>query len=369
MNIGVPRERRPFEHRVGLTPYGVDLFVSRGHTVYVESQAGVGAGFPDEDYVSSGAQLVYSGEEAYGRADLVLKVARPLQNELEWLVEGQTLMGFFYLPSTQRARIEHMLKSRVTVIAYERIQKADGTLPVLHAESQIAGRLTAQVAARLMENGFGGRGVLLGGVTGVAPAEVVIIGAGTVGEHVARAMIGLGATVYLMDRNLSRLQQVADNLGHVVTLHARRRNIARLATFADVLVGAVNVPGERAPIVVSREMVKTMKRGALIMDLSINAGGCFETSRPTTLDRPVYVEEGIRHFCVPNMSSAVARTSTHALMNAAWSYLRAIADHGLNAALDLDPALAAGVNLRDGKLVNLTRPDLTMPDTDEEAGR
>jgi len=353
MNVGLPKEVRPFEYRVGLIPAMVQMLVQAGHTVYVQSGAGASSGFHDEDYRRAGASLVYSAEEAYGRAEMVLKVARPTQGELEMLQPGQILMSFLSLASAQPSKLDLLLAHQVTAIGYETVEDEQGFLPVLAAISEIAGRMTAQVAARLLEISWGGKGVLLGGVPGVPSAEVIVVGAGTVGTGAVRSFLGLGASVYVLDKDLERLQAIDRHFGdQVVTMVAHRFNLEKVVRFADVLVGAVLVPGTRAPVLITREMVRSMKPRSVILDISIDQGGCVETSRPTTLEAPCYVEEGVTHYCVPNMTSAVARTATHALSNAAWPYIYEIAAHGLDAAVRRHPELARGVNTRDGSVVH-----------------
>ena len=353
MDIGIPRERRESEYRVGLTPIGVQLLTAEGHAVYVERGAGLGAGFNDRDYEQAGARIVYQPQEAYGRADLVLKVARPTAEECDWLREGQIVIGLLHLAAARRSRVEALLEKRVTAIGYEMIQNDDGSLPVLIPLSQTAGRMLVQVAGSLLQNDHGGKGVLLSGVPGVPPAEVVIIGAGTLGTFAAQAFLGVGATVYILDRDLQRLQQVDAALrGQAVTMVSHEFNVRKTVRFADVVIGAVLVPGQRAPVVVSREMVGGMKARSIIMDLSIDQGGCVETSRPTTHRSPTFMDEGVIHYCVPNLPSVVARTATHAFNNAAWPYIQAITRMGLTAALGAYPALKRGVNIHDGQIVN-----------------
>jgi alanine dehydrogenase len=353
MDIGIPQERRESEYRVGLTPIGVQLLTADGHACYVEHGAGLGAGFSDRDYEQAGARIVYQPQEAFGRADLVLKVARPTAEECEWLNEGQTLMGLLHLAAARQSRVEALLEKRVTAIGYEMIQLDDGSLPVLVPLSQAAGRMMVQVAASLLQNDKGGKGILLGGVPGVPPAEVAIIGAGTLGTCAARAFLGIGATVYVLDRDLRRLQHVDALLhGQAVTMVSHDFNVRKVVKFADVVIGAVLVPGQRAPIVVTRDMVKSMKPRSLIIDMAIDQGGCVETSRPTTHASPAFIEENVLHCCVPNLPAVIARTSTHAFNNAAWPYVQAITRLGIDAALDADPALARGVNTRNGAIVN-----------------
>ena len=355
MDIGVPRERRANEYRVGLTPAGVELLTHAGHACYVETDAGRGAGFSDVDYQRAGARTVFSMQEAYGRADLVLKVGRPTDEEVEALREGSILMGFLHLAAGRRERVEGLLEKRITAIAYETIETDDGRLPVLAPLSQAAGRMVPQIAGTLLQNDRGGKGILLAGVPGVPPAEVVIIGAGTFGTAAARAFLGLGASVYVLDRDLANLQRIDDIReagGRAITMVSHPFNVRKVARFADVLIGAVLVPGARAPIVVTREMVRSMKPRSLIMDISIDQGGCVETSRPTTHRDPTFVEENVIHYCVPNMTAVVARTATHAFNNAAWPFIFEIAGHGLDAALDRLTALRRGVATRDGRIVN-----------------
>src|SRR5687768_565704 len=313
MNLSIPKERRPSEYRAGLTPTGVQLLTEDGHTCLVENGTGLGAGFSDDDYVAAGAQIVYTGEEVYGRGDVVLKVTRPTLEEMAWLIPGQTLVGYLHLPAAHLGKIHLLLEKHITAISYEQIQRADGTRPVLKPLSQIGGQMAAQMAAHILQNNAGGKGVLLGGVPGVPPAEVVIIGAGVVGEYAARAFLGMGAQVTLLDSNLDRLQTLAANLpGRVVTLVAHTFNIERTCGFADVVVGAVHNAYERTPVIIMREVVQKMRPGAVLLDLSIDEGGCAETSRPTTHDNPTYIEEDVIHCCIPNLSGVVARTATHA---------------------------------------------------------
>jgi len=356
MHIGVPRERRADEYRVGLTPAGVELLTATGHACSVEHDAGRGAGFSDVDYEKAGGRIVYSSEEAYGRADLVLKVAPLTTDEAAWLREGSILMGFLHLAAGKPDVVQTLLARYVTAIAYETIQQ-DGTLPVLVPLSQVAGRMAPQVAAALLRNDRGGNGILLGGVPGVPPAEVVIIGAGVFGATAARDFLEVGASVYLLDRSLARLQYLDEVYGSgrkPVLMVSHDFNIRKVVRFADVLVGSVLVPGARAPIVVTRGMVKSMKPRSVILDISIDQGGCVETSRPTTHRDPTFVEENVTHYCVPNMTSVVARTATHAFNNAAWPFVREVAEQGLERALAEQPALRPGIATHRGQVVNPT---------------
>jgi alanine dehydrogenase len=354
MNIGIPKERRPFESRVGLSPAGVEILTQHGHQVYVEHEAGVGAGFDDREFETAGARLVYSPEEVFVRADLMLKVARPLKEELDWLRPNTTIAGFLHLASAREDKTEVLLAKKITSIAYEQVQNPDGSLPVLRPLSQIGGALTAQIAARLLQINWGGKGILMGGVPGVPPAEVVIIGGGVVGTYAAQMFIGMGAHVTVIDQNLHALQALWDRFPGIVTMISTRRNIERATAFADVVVGAVLTPGQRAPIVVTRDMVRAMKPRSVIMDVSIDQGGCVETSRPTTHDHPVFMEEGMLHYCVPNMPGAVARTATHAFVNAGLPYILEIANSGPEEAISHNPAIERAVNTRHGELVHLS---------------
>jgi len=355
MHIGVPRERHVDEHRVGLTPAGVELLTAAGHTCSVESDAGRGAGFSNTDYERAGGRVVYSTEEAHGRADLVFRVGPVTEEEAAWLPPGAIIAGFLHLAARRRALVETFLHNRITAIAYETIQQDDGALPVLTPLSQAAGRMVPQVAARLLQNDHGGKGILLGGVPGVPPAEVVIIGAGKLGTAAARAFLGIGATVYLLDRDLAKLQHIDEAFGggrRPIMMVSHPFNIRKTVKFADVLVGAVLVPGARTPIVVTRDMVKAMKPRSVILDLAIDQGGCVETSRPTTHRDPTFVEEGMIHYCVPNMTAVVARTATHAFNNAMWPLMSEVARLGFDQAVTRMPALKRGVATHAGHVVN-----------------
>ncbi len=355
MNIGIPKERRPFEFRVGVSPAGVEMLTQRGHQVYVEHEAGVGAGFSNLEYEKAGARISYSADEVFGRADMLLKVARPTKEEIEWLRPGTTVAGFLHLASTQRDKVDLLLEKKITAIAYEQIQLADGSLPVLRPFSEIGGSMTPTIAARFLQCNRGGKGILLGGVPGVPPAEVVILGSGVVATYATKAFLGLGAHVTVIGNDLAGLQKMHERFPGIVTMISSKRNIEKATAYADVVVGAVLVTGQRAPVLVTRKMVQNMKPRSVIVDLSIDLGGCFETSRPTTHELPVYVEENVTHYCVPNMPSVVARTATHAFVNAAMLYIRDIANHGADAAASSNPALAMAINTHDGKLVHLTR--------------
>jgi alanine dehydrogenase len=344
MRIGIPKESSREEKRIALAPAGVDSLIRNGHTVYVQSGAGEGSHFADEEFSMVGAQIVYTKEEAFGRAEMVVKVAPLSDEEAEMLQEGQILFSSLHFAVGKKNIIETLLTKNITAIGYELIEK-DNRLPVLHSMSEIAGQLAIQISERYLETSArGGRGILLGGITGVAPAAVVILGAGVVGTTAARAALGRGAQVIVIDKDLDRLRKV-DSLfkKKVTTVMANPYTVSRGVKFADVLIGAVLIRGEKAPHIVSEEMVKTMKKGAVIIDVSIDQGGCIETSRITTISDPVYITHDVIHYCVPNMPALVARTASYGLNNAAIDYVLSVADNGLNNALQDDTGLSAGV--------------------------
>ena len=356
MHISIPKERRPFEYRVGLPPAGVSLFTRNDHIVYVESGAGEGAGFTDDEYSKSGAHVVYSKDEIFGRGDLVLKFARPMHEELELMREGASVAGFLHMAAARQDKIDLLLSKQITAIAYEQVEEEDGYKPILAPLSKIGGQLCVQVAARLMQNDHGGRGILLGGITGVPPAEVVIIGAGVVGTTAADMFARIGAHVTLLDIDIRKMRSQQERMFNpVVTMLATPYNVRRVCNYADVLVGAVLVPGARAPIVVDREMVRSMKARSLILDLSIDQGGCVETSRPTNHGSPTFVEEGVTHYCVPNMSGVLGRTASHALFIGAYPYLEGISASGIEASIEENSAIEKGINTLHGEPLHLSR--------------
>ncbi|MBK6794168.1 MAG: alanine dehydrogenase [Anaerolineales bacterium] len=355
MYIGIPKESRPFEYRVGLSPAGVEILTHFGHQVFVEHEAGAGAGFKDQDYERAGARIAFSGQEVFGRADFLLKISRPLKQELEWLQEGAILSGFLHLASSSQDQIDLLLEKKITALAYEQITDSSGGLPVLRPFSLISGAMVAQIAARWLQTNRGGKGIMLSGVPGVPPAEVVILGGGAVGTSAARAMQSAGAHVTVLDKSMTALENIHDRLPGVVTMMATKRNIERATAYADVLVGAVLVAGQRAPVIVSREMVRAMKPRSVIIDVSIDQGGCVETSRPTMHDNPTFIEENVVHYCVPNIASLVARTASHVFLNSAIPYISEIANNGIDDVMKKDPSIEAAVNTHQGKLVNLVR--------------
>ena len=353
MNIGIPKERRPFELRVGLSPAGVEILTQQGHHVYVEHEAGIGAGFDDREFEQAGARVVYSPEEVFVRGDLLLKVARPTKEELGWLRANTTILGLLHLASSREDKVEALLEKKITSIAYEQIETASGELPVLRPFSQIGGKMAASIAARLLQNNWGGKGILPGGIPGVPPAEVVILGGGVVGMYATEAFIGLGAHVTVIDRSVDVLQHIYSRFNCVTTMISTKRNLEKATAYADVVVGAVLVTGERTPILITRQMMRAMKPRSVFIDVSIDQGGCAETSRPTMHDQPTYVEEGIIHYCVPNMPGVVARTATHAFVNAAMPYIEEIANKGVSDAILDNAAIAKAVNTHNGGLVHL----------------
>ena len=348
VTIGVPKEIKPQESRVGMTPAGVDALVRYGCQVLVERNAGAGSGFSDDDYRAVGARLV---ENAWRGASMIVKVKEPLHQEYELFKPGQVLFTYFHLapePELTRALIE----KKVVAIAYETVELADGSLPLLIPMSEVAGRMSIQVGAAFLEKPHQGKGILLGGVPGVPPAHVVIIGGGTVGTSALKRAIGIGARVTVIDANLNRLRYLDDVFhGQIETLASNRFNIAASVSTADLLIGGVLLHGAMAPKLVTEEMVSTMEKGSVIVDVAIDQGGCIETvDRSTTHHDPVYIKHGVVHYAVANMPGAVARTSTLALTNATLPYALALANKGWKQAVTEDPALARGVNVVEGKV-------------------
>jgi alanine dehydrogenase len=348
MIVGVTKEVKDHEYRVGLTPAGAQELVAAGHTVLVEAGAGEGSGLGDEQYESCGASMRPDAAAVFAEADLIIKVKEPLPHEFDYLKEDQAIFTYLHLaPNSELTRA--LLDHRSIAIAYETVQLDDGRLPLLEPMSEVAGKMAVQVGARLLEKTYGGSGVLLGGVAGVEPGTVVILGGGVVGMNAAKVANGLGADVVIIDLDLDRLRYLEELFhGHVHTLTSTRHNIAKAVSEADLLIGAVLVPGARAPVLVSREMLRTMRPGSVVVDVAIDQGGCVETSRPTTHSEPLFVEERILHYCVPNMPGAVSRTSTFALTNATLPYTLALANKGIRAAIEEDSALANGMNIHRG---------------------
>lgn len=350
MDIGVPKERKDQEFRVGLTPSSVRVLTERGHQVFVETSAGEGAGFVDGDYLDVGAKIVPSPELAWDR-ELVVKVKEPLASEYEFLSSGQLLFTYLHL-AADRPLTERLIKSGTLAIAYETVELPDGRLPLLTPMSVIAGRLSVQFGARFLERQQGGRGVLLGGIPGVSPGQVAILGGGVVGTEAARIAVGMGAKVQILDINVERLADLETLFGsRVELLYSNSAQIERVVPQADLLIGAVLVLGRRAPQLVPRNLVARMKPGSVLIDVSVDQGGCMETLHPTSHTQPVYVEEGVVHYGVPNMPGAVPWTATQALNNATLPYVLQLAHAGVGA-LKQNPALAKGVNVKDHHIVH-----------------
>jgi alanine dehydrogenase len=352
MKIGCPKEIKPQEFRVGLTPAAAREAVHHGHEVLVETGAGLGAGFEDADYARAGASIAGSAEQVFAEAEMIVKVKEPQAGERKMLRKGQILFTYLHLaPDPDQTR--DLLESGVTAIAYETVTDAAGGLPLLAPMSEVAGRLAPQVGAWALQKANGGRGVLLGGVPGVGPAEVVVIGGGVVGTQAARVAAGMGADVTVLDRSLPRLRYLDDVYrGAFRTRYASAEATAELITTADLVIGAVLIPGAAAPKLVTKAQLSTMKRGAVIVDVAIDQGGCFETSHATTHEDPIYEVDGVVHYCVANMPGAVARSSTIALGNATMPFMVAIADKGWKKACEEDPHLLAGLNTHQGRLTN-----------------
>jgi alanine dehydrogenase len=349
MNVGVAKEIKPDEYRVALTPAGALELIRRGHTVAVERGAGEGSAFSDAEYERVGGRIA-SVEEVWGDSELVLKVKEPLPEEYARLREGQVLFTYLHLAASEELT-RALLESGAACVAYETVETDDRALPLLAPMSEIAGRLAAQAGASFLEKPAGGRGLLLGAVPGVSPGEVVVIGGGMVGYNAAVIALGLGAKVTILERSIDRMRHLEEVLGARVTLlMSSSLQIQESVARADLVVGAVLIPGALAPKLISRQMVAGMNEGSVIADVAIDQGGCVETSRPTTHSEPVFVVDGVIHYCVANMPGAVPVTSTKALTNATLPYVEAIADHGLRVAIERDAALARGVNVLDGRV-------------------
>ena len=352
MIVGIPREVKDNEFRVALTPEGAREMVDAGHTVLIEEGAAAGSSLPEERYKRAGAQFVAAAEDVWREADLILKVKEPQPTEYDLLREGQVLFTYLHL-AAGRELTEVLMRRKVAAVAYETVQLADGRLPLLAPMSEIAGRMAPHVGASLLEKEHGGRGILMGGVSGVRPARVLVLGAGMAGSNAAGIAAGMEAEVLVVDKNLDRLR-VIDQIhkGRIVTLMSDRLTLEQRVQEVDVLIGTVLVPGARAPLLVTEGMVASMRPGAVIIDISIDQGGCIETSRMTTHSDPTYVEHGVVHYCVGNMPGAVPNTSTYALGNVTLPHALAIAGLGLEEAVRRDPALAHGVNVYAGQVTN-----------------
>ncbi len=353
MIIGIPRSRTQDESRVALPPRAVQSLSALGAQVLLERHAGLGSGFTDEQYEAAGARIVHTNEEVFGRADLLLKMNKPEPEEYGLLRQGQTLMSFLHLAVADPRLVDRLLELECTAIDLGCVQDDQGGLPALRPLSQIAGRMVAQIAARYLQTDHGGVGKLLGGAPAVPPAEVVIIGAGTVGRNAVRSCVGAGARVTLLDTEHDRISEIDWAFpGQVTTFHATEASLRKVLAYADVAVGAVLIPGARTPHLVSKEMIGLLRDRSLIIDISVDQGGCFETSRPTRLSDPTYVVDGITHYCVPNLSSLVARSATYALANATLPYVMTMEKEGITGALARDRILARGTVLMGGKITH-----------------
>jgi alanine dehydrogenase len=352
MVIGVPKEIKDHETRVGLVPSGVTALREAEHEVIVETHAGEGSSITDREYMQAGAEIAQNAADVWRKADLIVKVKEPQPAEYGYFRPGLTLFTYLHLAPLPELT-DRLVASKVSGVAYETIVEADGSLPLLTPMSEVAGRMAVQVGAQYLERQNGGRGLLLGGVPGVAPANVVILGGGVVGINAAKMAIGMGARVTIIEKNLNRLRHLDDIFsGQVVTLASNSWTVGENVRTADLVIGSVLIPGASAPKLVRRQMIATMKRGAVVVDVAIDQGGCFETSHATTHTEPVYVVDGVLHYCVSNMPAAVPHTSTFALTNATFPYLLELANYGLERACEKHPALSAGVNTYHGQITH-----------------
>jgi alanine dehydrogenase len=350
--VGIPKEVKDSEYRVAATPEGVRELVDAGHTVLIEEGAGLGSGLPEQRYKGAGAQFASSAEDVWREADMILKVKEPIAAEFDLMREGQVLFTYLHL-AANRELTEESMRRKVVAVAYETVQLADGRLPLLAPMSEIAGRMAPHEAARFLEKEAGGRGVLMGGVSGVRPAKVLVLGAGMAGANAAWIAAGMEAEVIVVDTNLDKLRFIDQiHKGRIVTLMSARLTLEQRVREADVVIGSVLLPGARAPVIVSEAMVASMRPGSVIVDIAIDQGGCVETSRMTTHSEPTYIVHDVVHYCVGNMPGAVPNTSTYALTNVTLPYAVSIASQGLEAAVRADPALALGVNVYAGSVTN-----------------
>ncbi len=350
MIVGVPREIKPDEYRVAMLPVGAQLLTEDGHTVLIENNAGLGSGFSNEDYSAVGAEIIDSTDELFRSAEMIVKVKEPQPTEIERLQREQIVFCYFHFASSHDLTAR-CLERGISAVAYETLTDEHGLLPLLTPMSEVAGKMSVQEGAKCLERPVMGRGILLGGVPGVAPANVLVLGGGVVGCNAARVAAGLGANVTIMDINLDRLRQLDETMPpNVTTLFCEPHAVEQYVAESDLVVGSVLIPGAVAPKLINRQLLTRMKKGAAIVDVCIDQGGCCETSKPTTHSDPVYVMDGIVHYCVTNMPGAVGRTSSHALCNATLSYCRELAGSGLDAFLQKSPGRAAALNMRNGEL-------------------
>ena len=358
MKVGIPKEIKNNENRVGMTPAGVATMTRHGHEVYVQHTAGEGSGFSDEEYVKAGASILPTIEDVYRECDMIVKVKEPIESEYALVRKEQLLFTYFHFAS-EKELTEAMLKSGAICLAYETVQMPNGSLPLLQPMSEVAGRMAALNGAFYLQKTQGGKGKLISGVPGVSPAKVLVLGGGIVGEAAARMAAGMGADVTIADISLPRLRQLdIETPANVHTLYSSEHSIRQLLPTIDIVVGSVLVPGDKTPHLITREMLKLMEPGSVLVDVAIDQGGCFETSRPTTHSEPVYTEEGIIHYCVANIPGAIANTSTLALTNATLRYAVALADKGWQQACKDDEALAKGLNIVEGRVTFKAVADL-----------
>ncbi|MCO6438748.1 MAG: alanine dehydrogenase [Phycisphaerae bacterium] len=352
MIIGIPKETKTHEYRVSLTPTGADELIRRGHSVLVENHAGFGSGFTNDDYLAVGATILDTPEDVFRKAEMIIKVKEPLAPERAMMREGQVMFTYFHF-AADRELTEGVMKTKSIAIAYETIVDHEGHLPLLTPMSEVAGKMSIQEGAKYLEKPMMGRGILLGGVPGVHPAEVLIIGGGVVGTNAAKIAAGLGANVTIMDVNLDRLRYLDDVMpANVHTVYSTRLELQKYLAQSDLVIGAVLLVGARCPILVTREMLSLMQPGAVVVDVGVDQGGCFETIRPTTHDNPTYIVDNVVHYGVANMPGAVGRTSTFALTNATLPYAMKLAGLGYKEACRQDPGLAAGINMELGRVTN-----------------
>jgi alanine dehydrogenase len=351
MIIGVPKEIKNNENRVALTPAGAFEFTKRKHKVYVQSTAGVGSGFSDQEYIDAGAEILPDIKSVYDIAEMIMKVKEPIAEEYDLVKDDQLLFTYFHFASYEP--LTHaMIKSNAVCLAYETVENPDGSLPLLIPMSEVAGRMSVQEGAKYLQKPEGGRGILLGGVPGVKPANVMILGGGIVGTNAAKMASGLGANVAILDIDLQRLRELDDIMdSNVTTIYSNEYNIREMVKYHDLIIGAVLIPGAKAPNLISREMLKTMRPGTVLVDVAVDQGGCIETCTPTTHADPTFIIDDIVHYCVANMPGAVPYTSTIALTNATLPYALKLADHGWRKACAADPGLALGLNVINGKIV------------------
>ncbi|MBN1272187.1 MAG: alanine dehydrogenase [Candidatus Aminicenantes bacterium] len=351
MNIGVINESCKIENRVGLSPSSVSLLTEKEHTLYVQAGAGLKAGYSNEEYAAQGANIVFTKDEVFGRSDIVLNISPLNEEECQLAKKDQILFGFHHLAVAPKKLLLSLLDKKITIIGYEIIQADDKELSFIESLSEIAGQMCLTIAGQYLQTSQGGRGIIIGGVVTVPPATAVIIGSGVLARSAVKALLGAGAHTIVLGRYIDRMRDLEDMTGgRLITMMATKYNLSRMVNVADILIGAVLRPGEKAPLMVTRDMVKNMKKGSLIIDLAIDQGGCIETSRPTTLEQPVYFEEGIIHYCVPNITSAVSRTSTKVLSNVVTPFLQLIGECGLDEALKRDKSLARGLFVYKGKI-------------------